>query len=292
MLLIAAASNDAHAQAAWVGEQGSLDVGLDYNLGSSSKVLTGGDTPDFPDAGTTSHQITLGVEYVPIEKLAVDVGLPMSFLKYTGNQTAYPHPAGGTYDDGDMHATLTDLRIGARYAVLEEPVAIAPHIGVSIPVADYETVGNTVAGRHLIAAHVGLGIGKTFGMAYTQLVYELSIPQKYDEVADTKKYSQLYSDLTFALGYKLLEGKLDLNLGLNFRQHHDGLDFDEITMWTPDELAYHDPVLKEQMLLLGGGIGYDITDKLSVSLAARAFVKGQNTQNASVFGLGLAWRAL
>ena len=44
--------------------------------------------------------------------------------------------------------TLTDLAVRARYQLpwVEETIAIAPHIGFSIPVADYETFGFANAG--------------------------------------------------------------------------------------------------------------------------------------------------
>lgn len=290
LLVIAIGSaGEAHAQAAWVGEQGSLDINFDYNLGISSKVL--GEEEEFDNAGVTTHQLTLGAEYTPIEKLAVGVALPLALIKYNdpGN---FPHGAGGSYDDGDTHATLTDLRAGVRYQVLAEPLAISPHLAFSIPVADYETVGNAVAGRGLKMLHAGLGIGKLFGPVYTQLTYEFTLAEKYDETADTEQYGQNRSELTFALGYLLLENKLDINLGLNFRQIHDGVTLDNFMALTPDEQNFHDPILKERILLVGGGLGYQLTDQLSLALAARFFVNGVNTQNANVFGLSLGWAPL
>src|SRR5687767_7428077 len=157
LLVTASATSEARAQAAWVAEKGALDVSLDYNLGVSDKVIADSDL-EFPDAGTTAHQITIGTEYVPIPKLAIGLSIPIVALKYTGDQVLYPHPGGGEYDDGKTHTTLTDLRVGTPYQLLDEPLALSPHLGVSIPVADYETVGNTVAGRHLKQLHVGLGI--------------------------------------------------------------------------------------------------------------------------------------
>lgn len=294
LTLLVALSSSAHAQA-WVGYKGSLDLDFDYNLGISSKIANSGDAPDFPQAGSQSHQLSLGAEYVPIEKLAVNVSLPFVMLKYTGNKTAYPHPGGGDYDDGDFHMTLTDLRAAARYQVTDGVVALAPHLGVTIPVADYETVGNTVAGRHLKALHLGLSVGRVISEEtplYLMLRYEFSLVEKYDRNAATEAYSQNRSDLNFIAGYKLLEGKLDVNLSVNFRQHHGGLDFEDITRWSADENMFHDAILKEQMLLIGGGVGYQLTESLSASASAGFFVKGENTQIANVFALGLSWSAL
>lgn len=286
-LALLASTGSAGAQA-WVGPQGGLDVSLDYNLAVSDKVI-GNDDVEFPDAGTTTHQLTLGAEYTPIEKLSVGLSLPMVMLKYTGSDL-YPHAGGGSYDDGDLHATLTDLRAGARYQLLDGVVALSPHIGFTIPVADYETIGNTVAGRHLKAAHLGLSVGKVFMEAlYVHLTYEFSLVEKYDRVADTAKYGQNRSDVGFTVGYQLMDGKLDLSLSTNGRITHDGVSFNDFASLTPDEATYHDAILKEEILLVGAGVGYRVTETVGATLAGRLFVAGNNTQNASVIALGLTW---
>jgi len=296
------ASREAHAQA-WVGDKGSLDVSLDYNLGISNKVIgdskldidpaQAGNQSKFPDAGTTTHQIALAAEFVPLRNLAVTVGLPFVFLKYTGNKTAYPHPGGGSYDDGTTFKTPTDLRTGVRYQMLEEPFALSPHLGVSIPVANYEYIGNSVAGRHLKALHAGLSIGRQLGDAsYVHLTYEFSLVEKFDLTAETAKHGQNRSDLAFTIGHKLLQQRLDLHLDASLRATHGGVNFSEFGMLTETELLYHDVLLDEDIFLAGGGLGYQLTNSLSMSLAARFFVKGSNTQNANVFALGFVWSPL
>ena len=79
---LGAAGRDARAQA-WVDDKGSLGFSLDYNLGISDKVVVDKGN-DFPDAGSTTHEFTLGAEYVPVQHLAVDVGLPLVLIEYTG----------------------------------------------------------------------------------------------------------------------------------------------------------------------------------------------------------------
>lgn len=290
-ILLLAWTADVHAQA-WVGDKGSLDLSLDYNLGVSDKVVAP-NVDDFPDAGTTSHQISLGAEYAPIPKLGVTLAVPLVFLKYTGDKTLYPHPGGGSYDDGDTHATLTDVRASVRYQVLEEPFALSPHLGVSIPMADYETIGNTVAGRGLKALHAGFGIGRVLGDAtYVHLLYEFSLVEKYDRTAETATHSQNRSDLAFTVGHKLLEQRLDLNVAVNMRRTHGGVGFDDFAALSPNEQLYHDAILDEDIFLVGAGVGYQISNTLSATLAARFFVAGSNTLNASVFALGVGWSPL
>jgi hypothetical protein len=290
--------SDAHAQA-WVADKGALDFSLDYNFATSNKVVGDGSF-ESPQAGTTTHQFTLGGEYVPVSYLALTVALPFALLTYTGNKTAYPHPGGGSYDDGNAHATLTDLRVGARYQILEEPFALSPHIAVSIPVASYETIGNTVAGRHLKALHLGLGIGRVIGEAtYVHLLYEFSVVEKYDRTPVTAQYGQNRSDFAVTIGHKLLGQQLDIHIDANGRITHGGVNFTEINfndvnMPSPasDVPKYHDAILEEDIFLVGGGVGYQFSNALAASLSGRLFVAGKNTQNASVIALGVTWSPL
>lgn len=285
----------AHAQA-WVPDQGNLGLDLDYNFFTSSRVVTD-TTENFEDAGTTGHQLSIGAEYTPIDKLSITATIPMVSLKYTGDQVMWAHPGGGEYDDGDYHTTLTDFRAGVRYAVLEEPVALAPHLAFTVPMADYETVGNTVAGRGLMAAHLGLSVGKIFGYAtYAHLSYEFTLSQKYDRTDETAEIGQNRSDMSLSVGHKLLDFKLDLHVAADFRLYHGGVTFSELEdgMLTPDQALYHDPLLKEQVLVVGAGGGYNLTDKLSATLDFRFFIEAlsQNTLNASVIALGFSYTAL
>ncbi len=292
VLVAGSAAMHAASAQAWVAPKGALDLSLDYNFGKSDKVIGEG-ALEFPDAGTTTHQFTVGAEFVPLPRLAVTVGLPLAVLKYTGSKTAFPHPGGGRYDDGSAHATLTDLRFGARYQVLEAPFALAPHLGVTIPVADYETIGNTVGGRHLKALHMGLGIGKVIHEAvYVHVIYEFSLVEKYDRTVETKQYGQNRSDLAATVGLFVLDHKLDLHLDANVRETHDGVTFNDYATLRPNEQLYHDAILDEDIVLVGGGVGYAINDQLGVSASARYFLSGDNTQNASVLALGLTWSPL
>lgn len=282
--------SSASAQA-WVGPQGSLDLGLDYNFAKSDKVV--GDAGlKFPDAGSTTHQETISVEYVPIDRLGIGLSLPLASFEYTGSKTLYPHPGGGTYDDGSFHTTFTDLRGGARYQVLADPIAISPIIELSLPIANYETVGNTVAGRHLDALHLGLAIGKIIDAFYVQALYEFSIVQKYDRTADTAKQGQNTSDGSLVIGYKLFDHRFDLNLDANFHITHGGIDFSTFGSNPQSDQLYHDAILREDQLLLGGGLGYQINDSLTVAAKYMVFVSGVNTQNASVLAVGLAYSPL
>ena len=293
LIALGSAWNDARAQA-WVGDKGALDLSLDYNLGVSSKVIVDKGA-DVPDAGTTTQQFTLGAEYVPIEKLAVSASLPLAMLKFTGDQglNKLLHTVGGRYDDGKYHTTLTDLRAGARYQILDEPFALGVHLAFSVPVADYETSGGAVAGRHLKQLHMGAGIGKLIGVAsYVHLLYEFSLVERDDRTPDTKVMGQNHTDVAFTAGHRVLDQRLDLHVGVNSRWTHGGVDFSNFTNLTPNQQMYHDTILDEQMVLVGAGVSYQVSNQLAFNLDGRLFVNGRNTQNASVLAVGIVYSPL
>ena len=76
------------------------------------------------------------------------------------------------------------------------------------------------------------------------------------------------------------------------RRTHGGVNFSEIGTLSPSEIEFHDAILDEDLLLAGGGVGYQVTNAFNVSLSARIFLSGVNTQNASVFALGLEYSPL
>lgn len=292
IVAIAAAPRDAHAQA-WVGDPGSLGLGLDYNFAKSDKVV--GNDAEFDNAGTTTQQLTASVEYTPISRLAFSAALPMVALKFNGDQALFPHPGGGEYDDGKTHMTLTDLRVGARYQVLEGAIALSPHVAVSVPVADYESYGNTVAGRHLKQLHLGVGAGYVLAYkTYFHVFYEFSFVERDDRDIFTEYHNQNHTDVAVTIGHKLLDYKLDVHADVNVHRTHGGISLDDVEQNNVEmaEFLFHDTILDEDVLLVGGGVGYALTPTLGLSLSGRYFAAGTNTQKASVLAFGIGWTPL
>jgi hypothetical protein len=269
-----------------MGDEHNLNAALNYNYTRSTNIV---EDPDVKAGGEpiVSHAFTLSVEYVPIARLALAVSLPFMGTEYQGTGTLFPRH--GSYDDGKMHYTLQDFAFQARYQVLVEPVTLTPLVSVSIPVANYESLGYANAGRHLKQLHAGLAFAKFFGDLYVHAQYEFTLSEKYDKTPDTKAVGQDRSDMSLNLGYELLDNKLDINVGANFRLPHGGINFSDYQTLPADIQMYHDPLLKEEFLLLGPGITYAITDVLHVGAFVRFWVYGKNTRDANNFALDLSW---
>lgn len=281
-------ATSARAQGAWVGAERSLSASLDYNFSTSSEIVESGDIPPL-DEPIVAHSITLGAEFVPVDRLAVNVAVPIMAPKYNGVGKNFPPH--GDYDDGDLHPTLQDLRLTTRYQLLQEVVALSPHLGVTVPMMDYESIGYASAGRHLKQLHLGLAIGRTFEPAlprlYFHLQYEFTLSEKYGETAITEQIGQNRSDLAFQIGW--LFDKLELNVAANMRIPHGGIAFADAGAWSMDELMFHDALLKEGFTLVGGGLAYSVTEKIRINVLARFFISGENTRNSNLFGGGVSW---
>ncbi|HWM86698.1 MAG TPA: hypothetical protein VNO33_12690 [Kofleriaceae bacterium] len=299
VIMSAFSERTAGAQA-WVDTPGSLAASLEYVFAPSTAIVNDPDE-EFDNEDITAHTVSVGLEYTPIEDLGLDLTVPMVATKYGGEGTSFPPH--GDYDDGDLHTTLQDLRLNARYQLLHEIVAFAPHIGGSIPLSDYETIGFANAGRGLKQLHVGASIGRTLDPVLPNLfvhaTYEFSLVERFDDTNGdeaaaemTKDIGQNRSDVSFLLGYFFLDGDLSLDVGLNWRIHHGGIDFSELGAPGGPMYVYHDPLLNEEFMLVGGDVTYNITDRISVNGTTRFFLRGYNTRDANLFGLGLSFAIL
>lgn len=302
-IMAGVSERSASAQGAWVDAPGSLSSSFNYTFSNSPNLIANPDTT-YEDENVSAHIFVVGLEYTPIENLAVDVALPLMMTKYGGD--GMPGRRHGDYDDGDFHTTFTDLRANARYQVLQDIVAFSPHLGFTLPVADYETQGFAAAGRHLKALHLGGSVGKLFDPfapnLFFQATYEFTLAEKFDQTiteseADvTKEIGQNRSDLNLVLGYFFLEGDLRINAGFNWRVTHGGVNFTDFADYddyeTDPRFLYHDALLNEEFMLVGGDVGYNITERLSVDVTSRYFVRGYNALDGIRLGLGLTFGIL
>ena len=282
----------AHAQGAWVGDPKSLSVDFAYHFIPATATVVSSDI-SVPDRPITDHVFTLSAEYVPIENLALELALPLESVKYTGT---FPHPPPGAWDDGKLHTTLTDLRFGARYQLLDHPFALSPYAAVSIPLMNYEVNGFATGGRHLKQAHLGASIGRTLDPLLANLFlmfsYEFTFGEHYNQNAETSKIGQARSDLEAQIGYLFLDGDLSVNLAGSWRIPHGGIEFEKFPMLPAELTDFHDPILREEFIFVGGGAAYSISRKLAVGATVRFFLTGANTRDQSLYGLDLTWRAL
>jgi hypothetical protein len=295
LLAAGLAAGSAQAQA-WVGLPGGLSTSLDYSWSFSDKFIYDYSTRSTAqDGDTTRSQIfVLGAEYTPISNLAVSARVPLVAARYTGRQAAFG--LHGRYDDGGFNWTLQDFSLAARYQVLALPVAIAPRIAVSVPMTNYETNGWAAAGRGLKTLSLGASVGKFFTSGvpglFVQGSYGYTFSERYktnwEETAD---FNQDKSNINLMAGYFVLD-ELQVHLAADMQVARDGFEVSRWDDYTRGEQNYHDPLMKEDYLLIGGGASYSLRHDLRVSAMFRMWTWGNNTRNAHVVGMGLGWDVL
>jgi hypothetical protein len=144
----------AHAQA-WLPSGGTGSVSVSYTDSFvKDHYLYNGDTVDVGHIRFFNYD--LAGEYSPTDKWMLVASLPLVESKYYG---PLPHPT--EVDDGNYHATVTDLRTELHYQLLLDPVAIAPYIAYVLPTHHYETLGHAAPGRGLHELWIGTGLGKS-----------------------------------------------------------------------------------------------------------------------------------
>lgn len=315
LLLIHLPGEPAFAQQAWVGEPGSLSLNLDYAYSRSDFVIENGDElardeeRNLPYDPTFTQSAVFSVEYTPLEKLGLVATVPVIATRYdfpgldNSNGQLYtdlePH---GRYDDGSYHTVLQDFRLDVRYAVLNDLIGISPHLSVSIPMMDYETVGYGAAGRGLKQLIFGAAAAKYFAEGVPGLYlhghYEFRLVEGYEtDFAETAEYGQNRSVLDAFIGYFILEN-LDINLLGAMQIAHGGFEFedwDDVFPGNVEEapvVLFHDALLAESFTQLGGSLTFRPIEGLRVGASVRFFVSGQNTRNADYYGLSLGYDLL
>lgn len=285
------------AAQAWVNPKGELSLSLrsDYQTSDGvwhgSVLVTGLPVNAFNEA--------LNIEYVPVDHLAVSVGLNSNGVRYTGPATIPGQPNAilrhGTQDDGSYHWNITDLDADVKYQLYDGAVTLTPIVKLRVPVTDYEQKGYAAAGSHLREGGVGLYLGK-YGLGIEDLVlqagYTFTYVQKEDGGGEaTEQYRVNRSDVDLSLSYVINE-KFIVGAGAAFRYTHDGFDLEDYPMAVSSGSTlreWHDPVLKAVYIAPVAVASYQLTPAWSVAGRFGAVVWGQNVSNPISFGLTVGY---
>jgi hypothetical protein len=297
ILVLVSLPIDALAQA-WVGYGREGDFGLDYSFITSDSIAEEDDgdstTPDsFDGYPIDNHNIVLNASYNPIDNLGVTVAVPFVIVRYTEDEALLP--AHGEYDDGDYHSTFQDLRARVRYQLPfgAPTVAFTPHLGVQIPLADYEVFGFANVGRHLKGVLAGGSLGLLFfNRLYAHAFYELGLFERFkdDEISTYEEFNQHKSDLNTQVGYFILPG-LEAHLALELHWSHGGVGYLNLPEDASDPLFLnHDPIIDEDWILGGGGLSwYVIEDKVRLSAEFRLNLAAYNAREVTSLTLGASY---
>jgi hypothetical protein len=269
-------STESAAQA-WLPTKGSLESTLAYtNVLSQHHYSSNGTEGEF--GSTRTETAILRVMYGLTDRLSVSGLLPYVKTQYSG---AFPHP--GEEDDGHAHTTLTDLRVGLHYQVSEGPIAFAPYVQYSTPLADYETMGHSAPGRGLDELWLGFFAGRNLDRwiprAYVQFRYNYAFVEKVAGI----KHDQ--SNLDLELAYRL-SPRWTVRAMVFYQDSYGGVDL-PIPPSNP-LFPHHDQLGATDYTNIGAGASWSPSLNNTIHLLYLESIWGRNGHKTDQ-NLTLAW---
>jgi hypothetical protein len=290
--LLAIAPSSARAQA-FVPAQGEGAVSFLY----SDQFYRYHVTPTTEvDAGHIYTRTMLAdVTYGLTDKIAVSIGLPLVATRYDGTQ---PHTLNGAIvavDNGAWHASAQDVRIDFKYNVTRNlghsGIVLTPFIGSITPSHSYDYYGHGAYGRDLRELEIGASAAKLFERGIPGLLiqgrYAYGFVQQVVDIPHNRSLGSLEAAY-------FVTPKLRL-LALSSAQiTHGGIDFlggpIMKAILTPEQFLHHDQIQEENMLSVGGGASYSLTDSLDLFGSLLHTVAQRNGHELSHgLQLGLSW---
>ncbi len=253
-----------HAQA-WLPPAGSASVSLGYVDTWDTKHYT--PTGNEVDAGHIRiFTYGVGVAYSPTDRLMFEAYVPLIESEYHGK---FPHPTEA--DNGAYHATVTDLRVGAHYQWLLEPVAIAPYVAFVIPLHTYETLGHAAPGRGLDETWVGVAFGKSLDRWIPRTYVDARFTYAFVEAVQGVFHDK--ENVEFDLGY-FITPNLNLQGMWHWQQTLGGID---VPIQKSNPLfPYHDKLARDNFTNVGISTAWSYSDRVGFSLAYLAGIMGRN----------------
>jgi hypothetical protein len=246
-----------------------------------------------------SRSLLVDVTYGVTDKMAVSVAVPWLNTRYTGPR---PHPAdplnpgGGPnrLDDGTWHSTLQDFRFDVRYNVTRNlgnrGVVLTPFVGSIVPSHDYAYFSHAAFGRNLNEIQLGTSVAKLFEKGIPGLLVQGSYAYGFTEkVVDISHNRSLFS---LEAAY-FATPKLRLLALSSGQRTHGGIDFlapPSLKSLGPVLYPHHDRIDRNNVLGLGGGASYSLTESMDVYGSLMHSVIQRNGHGLTRgLSLGLSW---
>ena len=272
-LLFAVAS---HASAqAYIPAPGEGTISVSYqNIRTHGQLDLDGiqlAKPGGPREGTDGHALLWYIEYGLSDRIAVHASLPYIQTKYQG---CCAHTVGingqpSSLDDGTYHGAFQDFYFGSRFKLYASaPVAVTPFVEVVIPSHQYESLGQSVAGRDLRTLVVGAAVGGFADDLLAGLHYQTRI--SYAFVQNAVDIHPNRTGIDSSIGY-FVTPRFAIDFLETFQYTYDGTDwnippffigFRDGRPMTEDYGLNHDRLARSNALTFGIGASFALTDKV------------------------------
>jgi hypothetical protein len=279
--------------------EGSVSVSYQFvstngQLGVSGELLF----PALPRDRTKTHALIWQVEYGLSDRIAVHASLPYMAVRYEGS---FPHDVGingqpSDLDDGTYHGSAQDFYFGTRFQLVRSAqFAVTPFVEVIVPSHHYESLGQAVVGRDLRALVVGAAVGGFADDLLPGLYFQTRL--SYAVVQEAVAIRPNRTGIDSAVGY-FVTPRLAIQFVQTFQFVHDGIDFipppeifalhsgGEVGL---DHVLNHDRLLRSNVLNLGAGVTFALTENVGVFATATTMAWGQNLQRPRSLTVGATW---
>lgn len=268
---------------AWLPPKGSKSFTVDYTDVLNKKHYTAGG--DEIDVGHTDFRVvSLSGSYSPTDRVTIGASLPVMRTRYRGaGLGGHDHEI----DDGNWHGTITDLQLIASYQAIAGAFALAPYLGVVIPMHDYTTFGHAAPGRGLmeywVGTYAGMSLNDWIPRTYVQLRGNYAFVEKVAGIGHDR------TNATLEIGY-FPTAYWDLRAIATRQWTHGGIDVP--IPETHPLFPFHDQLADEEFVAVGGGATWVIGEGLSAYAFYLQAVQGTNAHKVDhrlSLGVSYSW---
>jgi hypothetical protein len=208
-----------------------------------------------------THLIDVAVSYAVNQRWTIFAGLPVISRESTPTGSHNPlnlvPPVFDSdfVDDGHYHTYLQDLRFGASYRVLDEPVSVEPYLEYGIPASDYPFFAASAVGRHVQTIEVGAAL------AYRPpfLKWDFSLRMGH-QMADKVLGFDIDAMRVTADAAFFINPRLTFNAFLTSK-NGKGFDPPAVPDFTSPLWYRHDQITRHNFINLGAGVDWSLDER-------------------------------
>jgi hypothetical protein len=247
-----------------------------------------------PDGKSRDAAIYLEGEYAFTDRFSVSVGIPFVLAKYLG-----PGPTPGPQQPVDLcrcwNHGWQDFGFTARYSVIRGALGVTPSMSVGVPSHDYDYRGESVVGRGLTEARIGIAVGRRLDAISPRLSvqgqYTYAFVQRVLDIPNNRSNVTLEASVLATrklsprgfVSWQRTHGGLSAGLG---PPPPEGFPWGEIA--TLDLFQQHDRLLRDNSMHVGAAASYSLPG-VDVFGSYIEYVSGTNSHAGRAFTMGLSW---
>jgi hypothetical protein len=280
---------------AWVAPAGSGSINaVVQSIDNTGHRLTDGSLA-FPFPGKSRDAaIYVEAEYAFTDRFSMSAGLPFVFARYIG-----PGPTPGPQQPVDLclcwHGAWQDFGVTARYNAGHGAFAVTPYLSVGVPSHAYGFRGESVVGRRLKEARLGLAVGRRLDAVSSRLSvqanYSYAIVQRVLDIPNNRSNATIE-------GAFLVTRRMSARGSVSWQRTHGGLragtgpppaegyPWGEVA--TLDLFTQHDRLLRDNSVHAGASASYALP-RLDVFGSYIEYLSGTDTHAGRVFTAGVSW---